>query len=370
MSGLEMKRIRHAYGKTSVLGDVSLVAGTGKLTCLLGPSGCGKTTLLRLAAGLENPQGGQIAIQGITVADGASGFSIPPEKRDVGLMFQDYALFPHLNVFDNISFGLEDFTREREQWIDSSLEQMGLQQHKYSFPHTLSGGQQQRVALLRALAPEPRVLLLDEPFSGLDVTRRAQVREEALSFLKQSGVAVLMVTHDPEEAMFMADHIVIMNDGMVVQAGTPVQTYFHPVDAFVAELFGPINKFRGTVNDGSVATAMGTFDAPGMADGSAVDVLLRPEHIRVSSPRENLGENLGDEMNPDMADAGNAGAQGRVISAHPLGSSSHLHIVIKDANGAEQLLHVRTHGISLPAIGSIVNVGAEQAQAFIFESTP
>ncbi|MCK4939126.1 MAG: ABC transporter ATP-binding protein, partial [Rhodospirillaceae bacterium] len=228
MSGIEMKRIRHAFGNDMVLDDVSLVSGPGKLTCLLGPSGCGKTTLLRLAAGLENLQQGQIAIQGITVADGASGFSVAPEKRDVGLMFQDYALFPHLNVFENIAFGIEKLNAERRQWIKDSLEQMGLSHHAYSYPHTLSGGQQQRVALLRALAPEPGVLLLDEPFSGLDVTRRAQVREEALTFLKQSGVAVVMVTHDPEEAMFMADHIVIMNEGRVVQAGTPVQTYFHP----------------------------------------------------------------------------------------------------------------------------------------------
>ncbi|MDH5771531.1 MAG: ABC transporter ATP-binding protein [Rhodospirillaceae bacterium] len=348
MSGLEMKRIRHAYGNDKVLDDVSLIAGPGKLTCLLGPSGCGKTTLLRLAAGLEKLQQGQIAIQGVTVGDGASGFSVPPEKRDVGLMFQDYALFPHLNVFENISFGIEKLGAERREWIKTSLEQMGLTHHAHSYPHTLSGGQQQRVALLRALAPEPGVLLLDEPFSGLDVTRRAQVREEALTFLKQSGVAVLMVTHDPEEAMFMADHIVIMNQGRVVQAGTPMQTYFHPADAFVAELFGPVNKCRGVVKDGSVETALGIFSAPGFADGTDVVVLLRPEAINLSTDENGLG------------------VKGKVDSAHPLGSSSHLHITIKGMDGKDQLLHVRTHDVALPAVGSSLGVQAVQSKAFIF----
>ncbi|MCK5165807.1 MAG: ABC transporter ATP-binding protein [Rhodospirillaceae bacterium] len=354
MSGIEMKRIRHAFGNDMVLDDVSLVSGPGKLTCLLGPSGCGKTTLLRLAAGLENLQQGQIAIQGITVADGASGFSVAPEKRDVGLMFQDYALFPHLNVFENIAFGIEKLNAERRQWIKDSLEQMGLSHHAYSYPHTLSGGQQQRVALLRALAPEPGVLLLDEPFSGLDVTRRAQVREEALTFLKQSGVAVVMVTHDPEEAMFMADHIVIMNEGRVVQAGTPVQTYFHPVNGFVTELFGPVNRCRGVVADEQVKTQLGTFKASGFKNGSEVVVMLRPEAIFISPDGENAPAK-------DLHCV-----PGRVSSTHPLGSSSHLHIIVDDRNGGEQTLHVRTPGISLPAVGSSVKVWADKDGAFIF----
>lgn len=357
MSGLEMKRIRHAFGNDKVLDDVSLVAGPGKLTCLLGPSGCGKTTLLRLAAGLENLQQGQVAIQGVTVADGASGFSIAPEKRDVGLMFQDYALFPHLNVFENIAFGIEKLGPERRQWIKDSLEHMGLSHHAYSYPHTLSGGQQQRVALLRALAPEPGVLLLDEPFSGLDVTRRAQVREEALTFLKQSGVAVMMVTHDPEEAMFMADHIVIMNQGRVVQAGTPVQTYFHPVNAFVTELFGPVNRCRGTVMDGQAKTQLGTFDTPGFENGAEVVVMLRPEAIFISTDGENKENTSANDVHF---------VSGRVSSTHPLGSWSHLHIIIDDGKGGEQILHVRTPGISLPAIGSSVNVSADMTNAFIF----
>ncbi len=354
MSGLVMERIHHAFGKAEIIDDVSLVSERGKLTCLLGPSGCGKTTLLRLAAGLDTLQSGRITIADQWVADGASGFSLPPEKRDIGLMFQDYALFPHLNVFDNIAFGIANLSEERRAWINRSLDEMGLSEHCLSFPHTLSGGQQQRVALLRALAPEPGVLLLDEPFSGLDVTRRAQVREESLSFLKESDVAVLMVTHDPEEAMFMADHIVIMNEGHVVQAGTPVQTYFHPAEPFVAELFGPINKCEGRVADGRIETALGAFDAHGIADGALAQVLLRPEHIVVSA-------------NPEIAIADGLHATGgRVLSAHPLGSSSHLHIMIKGADGEDQLLHVRAPGVALPGIGSRVSLWADHGAAFIF----
>ena len=283
-TGLVMERIRHAYDTAEVLRDVSLIAEAGKLTCLLGPSGCGKTTLLRLAAGLETVQEGRIYLQGKMVANGADGTCLPPEKRGVGLMFQDYALFPHLNVFDNIAFGIKNLTAERRKWIETNLERMGVAKHRNSFPHVLSGGQQQRVALLRALAPQPQILLLDEPFSGLDVTRRAQIREETLSFLKDCGVAVLMVTHDPEEAMFMADHIVVMKSGKVVQAGTPVQTYFHPADAFVAELFGPMNEFKGRVDKGAIDTPFGPFPIPSIPDGEPAKVLVRMEGPRRGAP--------------------------------------------------------------------------------------
>ena len=237
-SGLVMDRIHHAFGANEVLKDVSIVAEAGKLTCLLGPSGCGKTTLLRLAAGLETVQNGQIHLNDKLVGNGKEKLSLPPEKRDIGLMFQDYALFPHLSVFDNIAFGLKTVTAERRQWITEGLERMGLAEHRNSFPHMLSGGQQQRVALLRALAPEPQILLLDEPFSGLDVTRRAQVREDTLNFLKECGVAVLMVTHDPEEAMFMADHIVVMKDGIIEQQGSPMEIYLKPTNVFVTTFIG------------------------------------------------------------------------------------------------------------------------------------
>lgn len=356
-TGLVMERIRHSFGATEVLKDISLVAEAGKLTCLLGPSGCGKTTLLRLAAGLETTQNGRIYLQGKMVADGRHGVSLPPEKRGIGLMFQDYALFPHLSVFDNIAFGISNLTAERRQWIEAGLERMGVDKHRNSFPHVLSGGQQQRVALLRALAPEPQVLLLDEPFSGLDVTRRAQVREDTLNFLKECGVAVLMVTHDPEEAMFMADHIVVMKSGKVVQAGTPIQTYFHPVDAFVAELFGPMNHFDGVVEKGQMETPFGPFPIPSIPDGERAEILVRMEGIRVT-----MGSH-------GVTPEGCCSTTGRVEETYLLGRSSHMHIRVpgkgKD-EGKEILLHVRVPGVMKPEDGAAVTVWADPKQVFAF----
>lgn len=359
MSGLVMERIRHAFGNMEVLKDVSVVAEPGKLTCLLGPSGCGKTTLLRLAAGLEQIQDGQIFLKDQLVADGASGFSLAPEKRGVGLMFQDYALFPHLNVFDNIAFGIRTLTAERQAWIEDSLHRLGIAKHRNSFPHVLSGGQQQRVALLRALAPQPEILLLDEPFSGLDVTRRAQIREETLTFLKDCGVAVLMVTHDPEEAMFMADHIVVMRGGQVVQAGTPVQTYFSPVDAFVARLFGEMNTFEGRVENGQVATPLGPFPIPSIPDGQAAQVLMRMEGIRVTMGRD---EAL-------LAEC--CAVTGHVEDVYLLGRSSHLHVRVPAPGGGnggnrEVTLHVRVPGVMKPETGALVTVSADPKQVFGF----
>ena len=213
MSGLHLNNVSHAFDNgVPVLRGISVFVAPGELVCLLGPSGCGKTTLLRVAAGLEHLQVGQVTIAEQVVAEGRQGRHVATEKRGIGLMFQDYALFPHLTVFENIAFGLVENISQRQQWIEKALRRMGLEAYAGNYPHILSGGQQQRVALLRALAPEPRVLLLDEPFSGLDVTRRADIRAETLNFLKETGVATLMVTHDPEEAMFMADRILVMNE--------------------------------------------------------------------------------------------------------------------------------------------------------------
>lgn len=360
-TGLVMEDIHHAFGPVEVLNTVSVIAEAGKLTCLLGPSGCGKTTLLRLAAGLETVQSGRIYLQGKLVGNGESGLSLPPEKRGIGLMFQDYALFPHLSVFKNIAFGIDDLTQERRDWIEAALERMGLAQYRNSYPHVLSGGQQQRVALLRALAPEPQILLLDEPFSGLDVTRRAQVREDTLLFLKECGVAVLMVTHDPEEAMFMADHIVVMKSGKVAQAGTPVQTYFHPVDAYVAELFGPMNHFEGIVDKGQLETPFGPMPIPSIPDGERAKVLVRMEGIRVT---------MGTHAD---APEGCCTTTGQVEDTYLLGRSSHLHIRVparphEAGSGAKPdvLLHVRVSGVMKPEPGATVTVWADPKQAFAF----
>lgn len=355
MSGLIMGNIRHAFGKTEILKNISLVAEAGKLTCLLGPSGCGKTTLLRLAAGLETIQDGCIELRGEMVADSTTGLCLAPEKRGIGLMFQDYALFPHLNVFDNIAFGLPELTDERREWIEKSLHRLGIAKHRNSFPHVLSGGQQQRVALLRALAPEPKVLLLDEPFSGLDVTRRAQIREETLTFLKDCNVAVLMVTHDPDEAMFMADHIVIMKNGKIVQAGTPVQIYFHPATAFVAELFGELNEFEGVVKNGQVDTPLGAYSIPSVPDDHKAKVLVRMEGIQLS-----MGHNKAAQKDKHLT-------FGHIHEVYLLGRSSHLHVHVPGPDHQDEvILHVRVPGVLKPEFEAAVTVWTDEKQVFVF----
>jgi iron(III) transport system ATP-binding protein len=342
-SGLRLECVSHAYaGGPDVVEQISLKVPAGAVGCLAGPSGCGKTTLLRLAAGLEVLTRGRIVIGGRTVADGASRLHLPPEARRTGLMFQDYALFPHLTVFDNVAFGIRS-RPERRKWVPAALERVGLADLADSYPHTLSGGEQQRCALLRALAPEPDVLLLDEPFSGLDVTRRAQVRERTLELLRESGVATLIVTHDPEEAMFMADRLFVMNDGRIVQQGTPANIYLQPADAFVAALFGPLNRIAANVAGGRVETPIGTFEAAGVRDGTGVELLVRPEGLQIDG----------------IAD----GVSASVQFARLLGRSSHLRLRV---DGIEEPLQALVPGVFLPEAGSTVRTRVDPKLAFVF----
>lgn len=289
MPGLEIRGVSHHYGTLRAVDDVSLTVEAGRVVCLLGPSGCGKTTLLRLAAGLETLQTGQILIADQLAADPRS--ALPPEQRGVGLVFQDYAVFPHLNVIDNVRFGLHRLpgAEQRARSLEV-LESVGLSDLATAYPHTLSGGQQQRVALARALAPRPAVMLLDEPFAGLDRRLREQVREDSLRVLKASGAAVLLVTHDPEEAMAMGDRIAIMQAGRIEQVGTPAEVYLRPVTAFVARFLGEANRFCGVVEGGGVATPLGSIPAPGQPDGEEVEVLVRPELLRVDPFPPALGQ--------------------------------------------------------------------------------
>lgn len=258
----------------------SLHVEAGEIVALLGPSGCGKTTALRLAAGLEVPESGKIWLEGRPVA--SAGFSVPPEDRGVGLIFQDFALFPHLTVSDNVLFGTHK-TLEDKAYALELLQRLGMSEYSRAYPHILSGGQQQRVAIARAMAPRPRMLLLDEPFSGLDARLRDDVKDQTLHLLKESQTAAILVTHDAEEAMYLADRIVVMNKGLVEQDDTPENIYRKPSSAFVARFFGEVNHVAGDVQKGCIQTPLGTFEAAEFPDGTPVDVLIRPEGLALSS---------------------------------------------------------------------------------------
>ena len=348
-TGLRIDGISHSFGAKQVLDAVSLDVSPGDILCLLGPSGCGKTTTLRLIAGLETVQQGTITINGRRVADARR--TLPPERRSVSLLFQDFALFPHLTVFDNVTFGLGHLSREdRQERAHEVLEQVGMLAHADRFPHELSGGEQQRVALARARAPRPRVMLMDEPFSNLDVRLRRHVRDIVLHVLKNSTASTLMVTHDPEEAMFMADKIAVMSAGRIVQIDTPENLYSAPRTRFVASLFSDLNRVRGLVREGHVSTAVGRLCTPDFAEGTAVDVLIRPEAVRLGAP----------------AGDGAQVARGRVMAARMLGRSSLVHLSIEDEAGAGVHLHARLTDRRLPSENEVVGISLDQEQVFVF----
>jgi iron(III) transport system ATP-binding protein len=287
LSGLHLKNIHHAYGNNRVIRGASMKIEFGEFICLIGPSGCGKTTLLRLVAGLESLQQGNIHIGDTTVSNSDEGLQVPPEKRGVGLMFQDFALFPHLTIFENIVFGLPKPSKERIRLVRDTMREMGISDLSDAYPHMLSGGQQQRVALLRALAPQPELVLLDEPFSGLDINLRVQIREETLSALKKTGTTALMVTHDPQEAMFMADRIMVMNRGQIEQIGTPREIYQFPITEYVARFVGQTNILPGIVLDSGydeIMTSIGPvpcLSMRGLGFGTDAFISIRPESFAI-----------------------------------------------------------------------------------------
>ncbi len=265
------------YGDVLAADRASLCVERGAVVALLGPSGCGKTTLLRLIAGFERPDAGTVEIGGAPAA--GAGTWLPPERRPVGMVFQDYALFPHLTVADNVGFGLP--RRERSARVPMLLALVGLCGLGERYPHELSGGQQQRVALARALAPAPDVVLLDEPWSNVDPHLREELRAEVTGILRPLGVTVLLVTHDREEAFSAADRIALVHDGTIVQEGTPEDLYFNPASRWAAEFVGAGNVLRGRVDHGVVQTALGSFPANGASGAQEVDVLVRPELLEL-----------------------------------------------------------------------------------------
>ncbi len=270
--------IRIAFDGVPVINGVALSAESGETLCLLGPSGCGKTTLLRILAGLEAPDAGTVTLSDVTVF--GAGVNLPPEKRQVGYLFQDYALFPHLTVEQNIAFGIQG-TPNIERQVADLLASVNLSGFEHAMPSTLSGGQQQRIALARALARRPHLMLLDEPFSGLDTELKLQLRESTHRLLKEHGITAVIVTHDPEEAMYMADRLALMDQGGIVQIGTPQELYNQPVNQFCARFLGATLTIQGH-NDGQlIRTVAGTFNASPNHPIGDVQVLVRPESLTV-----------------------------------------------------------------------------------------
>jgi iron(III) transport system ATP-binding protein len=277
-ASLSVQALSKSFGPTPVLAGLDLEVPAGTLTAVLGPSGCGKTTLLRLIAGFEHSDGGAIRLGDRLLDDGRK--HLAPERREIGFVPQEGALFPHLDVAANIGFGLPRSERRGDR-VEELLDLVGLQGLGRRLPHQLSGGQQQRVALARALAPEPGLVLLDEPFDALDAGLRTQVRGEVRAALAAAGATALLVTHDQEEALSLADLVAVMRDGRIVQAADPQTLYRDPLDADVAVFVGDAVLLEGRLVDGFAETALGRLPTRG-AEGlvGAATLMLRPEQVR------------------------------------------------------------------------------------------
>lgn len=339
---LTFENISKRFGRSEAVIDVSLDLNPGEIACLLGPSGCGKTTVLRIAAGIERQTSGRVLLDGREVA-GPSRF-VPPEKRNIGLMFQDFALFPHLTILDNVAFGLRNLPRpEARRIARHALERVGLAAHAESYPHHLSGGEQQRVALARALVPRPQVMLMDEPFSGLDQRLRESVRAETLALLRETRASCLLVTHDPVEAMGLADRIFLMRQGRLVQSGTPEQLYRAPVDAAAARFFSETNTLSGRPSGRVVETPLGRFPCPaGLAAAEAV-VLIRPQGITVAP--------------------GHEGLEGHVLETRFQGDDVRCAILFR---GMEEPLTARIDSRVAPQRGTTALFAIDPAHVFVF----
>jgi len=282
---LSIDEVSRVFGAECAVDTLSLSVRDGELLTLLGPSGCGKTTTLRLIAGLERPDAGRIEIDGRSVA--GPDRMLPPEQRDVGLVFQDFALFPHMTAAENVAFGIDEWPAdERRERVSELLSLVGLEDQRESEPAELSGGQQQRIALARALAPEPDLLLLDEPFSNLDVDLRVRMREEVRRIIKETGVTAISVTHDQEEALSISDRVAVMHEGTIEQIGTPETVFQQPTSRFVATFLGHATFLSGTIHGDEVRTEIETIARERVHgldpayDHATIDVLVRPDDLR------------------------------------------------------------------------------------------
>jgi iron(III) transport system ATP-binding protein len=339
---LTFEGVERRYGETMALAGIDLDIAPGEIVCLLGPSGCGKTTLLRIAAGIEKPSAGRVLINKREVA-GPSRF-VPPEDRGVGLMFQDFALFPHLTILGNVAFGLKALPKaDARREALAALQRVGLQHLADAYPHILSGGQQQRVALARAIVPRPAVMLMDEPFSGLDVQLREAMQEETLALLHETRATSMVVTHHPEEAMRIGNRIAVMRAGRLVQAGRAEDLYHHPADLFVARLFSEINEITSRVERGRIVTPIGALPAPGLTEGARVTLCIRERGITLSTE--------------------GAGLAGRVRDVKFLGDVARLEVGVE---GFDDPLKVRVREMEGWTPGAEVRVLIDPARVLVF----
>ena len=356
---LEFLNISHSYNKQQVLNNFSMKLELGEVVSLLGPSGCGKTTLLKLASGIEKLQNGIIKLNNHIVS--SSNIHVNSEKRHVGYVFQDCALFPHLTIIQNIFFGmkLKEIEKQKNK-IKNLMKEINISSLTNKYPHELSGGQQQQVALVRAMASDPKIIFLDEPYSNLDSRLKEKIRDQMLHILREHNISALLVTHDPEEAMFMSDKIGVLNNGSIEQFGTPIDLYLRPKSAFIAEFFGEINVFEGTVEDGLVNTVLGAFKCSNELNKKKVKIVIRNEAINLFSDNKlNINQN-------NQIDYVTSPYFGYVMETRLLAGSTLVHLSLK-VNQSNFHIHARIPGLNFFNVDEKVIVSSDPSQIFVFQ---
>lgn len=344
---LRISSLSYKVQKKIILNKISFEVKTGEIICLLGPSGCGKTSTLRLIAGLERPLSGSISIEDQNVTN--DGIFIEPHKRKVGFLFQDFALFPHLTAKQNIEWALAKTSNNRQ--VEELFEQINMVGHEHKYPHELSGGEQQRIALARSIASHPRILLLDEPFSSLDTNLRNEIRDYTTLLLKQMGVTAIIVTHDPDEAMLIADRIILMNKGEITQIGSAFELYHKPVDEFAASFLGPINSFRGTFSNQLIKTVIGDIPYNERCSAKELNVVMRPDALKI--------------VQSDSID--NKDAEAKVESIRIVGGVEHIRCSLVKQKQDEDHILISQSAENLLKVGDRCNIIFNLDKVIIFK---
>ena len=344
---LDVKQLSHFFGEKEALINLNFSIDHNSIVSVLGPSGCGKTTLIRLIAGLEQIQNGEIFLEKSLVAN--KNLNVPPEKRSISYVFQDFALFPHMTVLENISFAAGSKSNKK-QLIDQVINLSKVENFLDKYPHSLSGGEQQRVALARSIAVQPKLLLLDEPFSDLDINLKREIIDDTLHLINSLESSAIVVTHNAEEAMFLSDAILVMEKGKIIQIGTPHEIYFKPSNLYVASLFGETNIFRSKVIDNTCLTPLGRIKTSNLSNNQDVDVVVRPEAIKLNLEKSPL-------LNPNS---------GVVVDSKFLGNSAIIHMTVNDEKNNKHHIHSKVMGNFLPPPASSVSVTLDEDHVFIF----